>query len=170
MIESTVQERRHRNRMQGTQTDHQSHRLRQWPSGAVRDQADDKPEYGGYLSPQVIACYGRYMLRHQRLPTGGQRSSRNWQRGIPREAYLQSLLRHVVDVWLQHEGHPTEAREGLADALCGILFNASGYLYEVLNGRDVGAEAASEEPSRTDGGMGTGSVQRRGEGKRRGAS
>jgi len=36
-----------------------------------------------------------------------------------------------MDLWLEHRGH--DSRDGIEDSLCGILFNAEGYLYEILN-------------------------------------
>ena len=97
---------------------------REYPTGATRSDASKKPDYEGYLSPTVLIRFGEYMLAHQYQ---GQRSSDNWQKGIPQEDYLKSLLRHVIAAWWAH-------REGRVDeeAWCAILFNAQGYLHESL--------------------------------------
>lgn len=102
--------------------------VRQFDTGATRDDLTSKPDYEGYLSPLVIERFGQYMLAHQETPTG-RRASDNWQLGIPKDEYMKSLLRHVVAVWLAH-------RRGWADeeALCAILFNTQGYLHETLKG------------------------------------
>jgi len=48
---------------------------------------------------------------------------------------MKSLLRHVMDLWLEHRGY--KSRDGIEDALCGIIFNSMGYLYEIVKYRDV---------------------------------
>lgn len=105
---------------------------REFPTGATRDSIEEKPQYAGYLSPLVIQRFGDYMLKHQYLADGTTRAPDNWQRGIPQDVYLDSLLRHVVDVWLYHYGFEERATESLEDALCAIIFNSSGYLFEQL--------------------------------------
>jgi len=35
-----------------------------------------------------------------------------------------------MDWWKEHRGFPS--REGIISALCGVIFNASGYLLEIL--------------------------------------
>jgi hypothetical protein len=107
--------------------------MREFKTGATRDDEDTKIDYEGFLSPLVLQRFGEYMLRHQTQANGKHRASDNWQKGIPKDAYMKSMLRHVMDVWLEHDGHAS--REGLEDALAGVLFNASGYLFEILEGR-----------------------------------
>jgi hypothetical protein len=106
--------------------------IRQFDTGATRDTINNKPQYEGYLSPVVLERYGRYMLKHQQQSDGTQRPSDNWQKGIPPSAYMDSLLRHVMDVWLHHRGYPKLAKESREDAICGALFNLMGYLHEEL--------------------------------------
>jgi hypothetical protein len=38
----------------------------------------------------------------------------------------------MMDVWLHHRGYPEKAREDLKVALCAVLFNAQGLLYNLL--------------------------------------
>lgn len=97
---------------------------RTFASGATRDTDSGKPDYEGYLSPVVIEAYGAYMLKHQHLPDGTVRPSDNWQLGIPKAELMKSMWRHFLSAWKKHRlgGDPTED-------LCGILFNAMGYLH-----------------------------------------
>lgn len=104
--------------------------MRKFDTGATRDSDENKPDYEGFLSPLVLVRYGEYMMKHQVQADGDLRSSDNWQHGIPKDAYMKSMLRHVMDLWLFHRGHA--GRETLEDALCAILFNAMGYLHEEL--------------------------------------
>jgi hypothetical protein len=100
------------------------------------------------------------MQKHQFMRDGSlrsadnwQRSADNWQKGIPREAYMDSAFRHFMAWWACHRGeasrvHTTGIQAGaeLEEALCGVLFNAMGYLHEVLGavGIDKGVE---EDPA-----------------------
>src|SRR5690348_5131587 len=56
-------------------------------AGATRDTAEGKPDYPGFLSPLVVKRFGEYMLKHQVQSDGTLRSSSNWKKGIPLEAY-----------------------------------------------------------------------------------
>lgn len=104
--------------------------MREFDGGATRDDAEDKPSYGGYESPLVIESYGRYMLKHQRQADGTMRGADNWKAGMPTDVYFESLLRHVQDVHMEMDGYPS--RDGLEEALNGVIFNAKGLLYEHL--------------------------------------
>lgn len=114
--------------------------IRTFDTGATRDLDDTKNDYEGYLSPLVLEAYGDYMTEHRRQSDGSLRDSDNWQRGIPREAYMKSLLRHVFTAWKLHRGWTVrEEKIGgvlrvptMQETLCAILFNAMGYLHELL--------------------------------------
>lgn len=108
--------------------------MRHFETGATRDTAEGKPDYEGFLSPLVLKRFGDYMQKHRVQADGQVRASDNWQNGIPRDEYLKSLLRHVFDLWLLHRGFAGVATQEVEEALCGILFNAQGYLYEELKG------------------------------------
>jgi hypothetical protein len=95
-------------------------------------------ELAGYLSPLAIKRYGEYMLRHQYQSDGVRREAGNWKKGIPLGAYMESLTRHHLDVWLHHEGYSGEARESLEEALCAVIFNSFGYLHELLTSGMLG--------------------------------
>ena len=111
--------------------------VREFGTGATRDTAAGKPDYEGFLSPLVIRAFGEYMLKHQDTAAGG-RSSDNWQKGIPKDVYIKSAWRHFFDWWSEHRH--CGSREGLVDAICGLLFNLQGYLHEYLK------EQAKEQP------------------------
>jgi len=70
------------------------------------------------------------MHKNRRQKDGSYRDSDNWQIGIPFTAYAKSLWRHFHAFWKRHRGYT--ANESLEDSLCAIIFNASGYLHEVL--------------------------------------
>lgn len=106
-------------------------------TGATRNVSDGKPDYEGYLSPLVIARFGEYMLKHQSTADGKTRASDNWQLGIPLSAYAKSLWRHFLNLWLRHRGYPVPFRDprepqDIEEDLCAIIFNAQGYLHEIL--------------------------------------
>ncbi len=107
-------------------------KMREFATGATRNADADKYDYEGFLSPVVLERYAQYMHKHRKQADGQLRDSDNWQKGIPLEAYMKSLLRHVMDVWKEHRGHGTA--EGLQEALCATVFNSMGYLHEVLKG------------------------------------
>lgn len=109
--------------------------IREFATGATRDQDADKWDFEGFLSPLVVAAYGRYMHRHRQLPDGTLRASDNWQAGIPLDAYVKSGWRHFYDLWANHRGVP--AREGIEDACCAVLFNVMGYLHEYLKAKQT---------------------------------
>jgi len=91
-----------------------------------------------FMPSDVIKEFGRYMLEHQIQTDGVTRSSNNWKKGIPLEAYITSMWRHLQTIWLHHEGRADLTEESLEDALCGALFNASGYLHELLKEKENG--------------------------------
>ena len=105
--------------------------MRHFQTGATRDDEEGKIDPEGFLSPIVLERYSLYMQEHRVQSDGALRDSDNWQKGIPLDAYMKSGMRHFMDWWLEHRGY--ESREGLEDALCGLMFNTMGYLFEVLN-------------------------------------
>ena len=114
--------------------------MRTFDTGATRDSDEGKNDYEGFLSPLVLEAFGDYMAEHQIQSDGSRRSSDNWQKGIPINAYMSSMLRHVFDLWRLHRGWPVKAekRAGVMKfptkktLLCSILFNVQGYLHELL--------------------------------------
>jgi len=110
--------------------------VRRFPSGACRDTDAGKFDYEGFLSPLVLERFAAYMHAHRRQSDGALRPSDNWQRGIPRDEYMKSGWRHFMDWWREHRG--LSSRDGLEDALCAVMFNAMGYLLEVLKEKERG--------------------------------
>ncbi len=111
--------------------------VRGFDTGAIRTRDDNKPDYEGFLSPLSIERYGQFMHKHRFLPDGARRASDNWQKGIPLDAYAKSLIRHTMQFHKLHRGYPaidwdTHEPVDQEEMLCAIVFNAMGYLHEVL--------------------------------------
>lgn len=114
--------------------------MREFATGATRDNDDTKPDYEGFLSPLVIERFGAYMTKHRQQADGKMRDSDNWQKGIPTAAYMKSAWRHFIDLWWNHRYRMTVPADKvtskddgvLEEALCAILFNVQGYLHEHL--------------------------------------
>lgn len=105
-------------------------KVRLFDSGATRSAEEGKLDFEGFLSPVVLKRYAEYMNKHRTQPDGSVRPSDNWQKGIPLDSYMKSMLRHVMDVWLHHRGYGHMAEEPLEDALSALTFNALGYRFE----------------------------------------
>ena len=106
--------------------------IRQFSTGATRSPLGDKLQYEGFLSPVVIRRYAQYMHQHRQQSDGNIRSADNWQRGMPKDSYIDSGWRHFMDWWLHHRGASGKATEGLEESLCALMFNTMGYLHEIL--------------------------------------
>ena len=117
--------------------------MRQFETGATRDSEEGKLDYEGFLNPLVLQRYAEYMHGHRIQADGGMRDSDNWQKGIPKTAYMKSLWRHFMDLWLHHRGYPIKALT--QDALCAIIFNAMGYLLCLLREEEGAAEKAVDQ-------------------------
>lgn len=104
--------------------------MRSFDTGATRNSDAGKFDYEGFISPLVLERYGKYMDKHRYQADGNVRDSDNWQRGIPQTAYIKSGFRHFVDWWKEHRGIPTQ--DGIEEAICALIFNAMGYLHELL--------------------------------------
>lgn len=113
-------------------------KIRTFDSGATRNSSIcpvtglPKLSYRGFFSPQVLKRRAEYMNKHRVQEDGSLRAPDNWKKGIPLDVYLESLLRHVQDVWCCLEGDETV---DLEDSLCGVSFNSDGMLHEVLKKR-----------------------------------
>lgn len=106
------------------------HQVRKFETGATRSPEEWKYDYEGFLSPRVLERYAAYMHKHRIQTDGSLRASDNWQKGIPRDSYMKSLWRHFIDVWKNHRRLYTP--ESVEENLCAVIFNASGYLHEIL--------------------------------------
>jgi len=126
--------------------DFQRNRLRIFETGATRDLDADKYDYEGFLSPLVLDRFAAYMHKHRMQVDGSLRASDNWQKGIPKDAYMKSGWRHFMAWWKLHR-QPKVDRPQLEEALCALLFNAMGYLHEALKET---AHAAESQPALSD--------------------
>lgn len=109
--------------------------MREFKTGATRDTDEGKLDYEGFISPVVLERYAQYMHEHQVQADGKLRDSDNWQKGMPRKAYIKSLWRHFMDVWKIMRGYEVDV--DIEDALCAMLFNVMGLMHEILIGRDI---------------------------------
>jgi len=105
---------------------------RVFDTGACRDTDKDKYDFEGFLSPEVLNAYASYMHKNRKMKDGSYRSSDNWQKGIPKEQYMKSLLRHVMELWTKHRSDKEIIDTPLDEVLCAIMFNTMGMLYEII--------------------------------------
>ena len=111
--------------------------MREFKTGATRDNDITKNDYEGFLSPIVLERYGNYMTKHRKQADGKLRDSDNWQKGMPKDVYIKSMWRHFLDVWFIHRGYKRFDKQRneeitIDEALCALLFNVMGYLFEIL--------------------------------------
>lgn len=121
--------------------------VRTFPTGATRSADGGKLDFEGFLSPLVLQRYAEFMHKHRRQADGKLRNSDNWQKGIPLDAYMKSGWRHFLDWWRGHRGLPTIDPAGQEDSLCAVIFNASGYLHELLKSRISNLESLPARPA-----------------------
>lgn len=115
--------------------------IRRFETGATRDSAKNKYDPEGFFSPLALEAYMAYMHKHRKQQDGSLRDSDNWQAGIERKEYIKSLWRHLITAWKLHRGLACyDERDGhmidVVEALCGVLFNAFGYMHEELKARE----------------------------------
>lgn len=109
--------------------------MRDFESGATRDTVEGKLNYVKGLSPVVLRRYMQYLDAHRKQADGSMREFDNWKGGIPKEVYLDSLLRHSIDAWLLIDGYSAEDNHGAVDienVLCAIMFNSMGMLHVLI--------------------------------------
>jgi hypothetical protein len=96
--------------------------MRNFKTGARRDSADDKESYTESISQLALRRYAFYMKSKEKLYGKG-----NWRKGIPKEVYLDSLLRHLNKFLI-------EKQDGIvieeSDHLAACFFNLQGYMHE----------------------------------------
>ena len=130
--------------------------MRKFETGATRDADTSKPDYEGFLSPLALARFAQYMHKNRVQADGKLRDSDNWQKGIPKTAYMKSAFRHFVEWWTAHRAAaPAEYLPGgivpgqddlVEEAICALLFNAMGYLHEHLKAKQTVSFAALKPP------------------------
>jgi len=110
-------------------------KVRTFGTGATRSNDKGRIDPEGFLSPLAVERYCEYLDKHRYQADGTIRDSDNWQRGIPLASYAKSLWRHVLAFWTRHRGFTiADTRTGvdIEEDLCAIIFNAQGYLHELL--------------------------------------
>lgn len=108
--------------------------VRRFSTGATRDSDEGKPRYCGFNSPLVEKRFGEYMHKHRHLPDGTIRDADNWKKGMPPREVLESMMRHLVDLWLIVEGYSGEAREDALTAACALRFGTNVLMHDLLKG------------------------------------
>lgn len=105
--------------------------MRKFETGALRNLDQDKLDFEAFYTPRVVEAFATYMHFNRHLPDGTMRNGDNWQKGIPSNSYMKSGWRHFFDWWSWHRGN-VNIKEGIVWALCGLIFNAQGYLDNLL--------------------------------------
>lgn len=141
--------------------------MRSFETGATRDTDANKLDFEGFFSPLVLEVRARYMNKNRVQADGNVRDSDNWQKGMPLEVYMKSGFRHFFAWWKEHRDllMGVEALqqddadiERVIEDICGLMFNAEGYLHELLT---TGAEYDPEPVYRlVSDGMGGTDVER----------
>lgn len=109
---------------------------RTFDTGAIRDVDTSKVNVMGHISPLVTKRYCQFLHDCRTLKDGTRRDAENWKLGMTKTAWLESLVRHMEDVKLIADGYPDEANTpDMEKALCAVLFNTQGLLYELLRER-----------------------------------
>lgn len=104
--------------------------IREFKTGANRNNNTDKRDIEGFISPIVLKIYSDYMHENRFLVDGTFRDSDNWQKGIPNDVYYKCMIRHVNDLWLSHRGY--KSRHNFIDSACAVMFNVMGLIYEYV--------------------------------------
>jgi hypothetical protein len=111
--------------------------MRDFESGATRNNADNKFDYDGFNASICDHSYGEYMHSHRMQADGTMRDGDNWQKGIPIPVYRKSMFRHMqdlrrcldgFDVYNPDNDEPVDAIE----LLNAIEFNVKGMKFEIL--------------------------------------
>lgn len=123
--------------------------MRTFDAGATRNDLADKLSYMRALSPAVLRRYVQYLAKHRKQADGKLRDFDNWKKGIPPEAYMDSLIRHTFDAWLMSMGcTPSDESYDLEDLLCAIIFNAQGRLFELIHNETREGTVPITDPAR----------------------
>ena len=119
--------------------------VRSFESGATRSADADRYDPEAFLSPIVLERFSQYMQKHRRQPDGSLRAGDNWQKGIPRDAYMKGMCRHFMHLWTRHRGFVVQdqmAATDMEEDLCAMLFNVQGMLFELLRERVTAAQTS----------------------------
>lgn len=106
---------------------------------ANRNPEEGKNDYEGFFNPLVIEAFGNYMHKHRHLEDGSLRDSDNWQKLFGPDhcsVCMKSAWRHFLDWWKEERGY--QSRDGIDEALGGLMFNLMAYWYKILKEREDG--------------------------------
>ncbi len=106
--------------------------MRGYGTGGVRSELGDKLQYEGFFSPAVLLRRAQYMKKHQEQEDGKHRQPDNWQKGMTKEDYIDSAFRHFMFWWLTHREEWKATDDELEEAICALMFNCEGYLFEMM--------------------------------------
>jgi hypothetical protein len=112
--------------------------VRRFESGATRS-TGNKLDPFGFLSPIALHRFSEYMQRHRLQADKTLRDSDNWKKGMPKEEYIRSFIRHALDFWAVTSGEDPRFDKSVTDPeeiACAILFNIQGYLHELHTKRN----------------------------------
>lgn len=110
--------------------------VRRFGTGATRSPLSDKLCYSRFMDARVIKRYCEYLHLHRTQTDGKVREPDNWKQGIPAESYIDSMFRHFMDVWLFEQGYYNDTVEDQETALCALMFNVQGLLFEILKTKE----------------------------------
>ena len=105
--------------------------MRKFETGATRNDDTDRLDYEGFMCPRVLRAFAEFMHQNRIQADGKLRDSDNWQKGIPKDAYMKSMWRHFMEVWAMHTGDDISG-DDFEVSLCALKFNVDGMLHEVL--------------------------------------
>ena len=110
--------------------------MREFETGANRDDDHNKVDYEGSLSPLVLHRYAGYIKSKRKIEDGTIRLDDNWKKGFPIESYMKSKWRHFMATWLHYSKRSDlSGCKGIEESLCAELFNTMGMLHEILKGK-----------------------------------
>jgi hypothetical protein len=73
------------------------------------------------------------MLKHQKQSDGTMRPADNWKKRMPLDEVLESLIRHVKDLELHHDGYIDQCREkDIHEVLNGCAANINFYHHGII--------------------------------------
>jgi len=98
---------------------------RQFETGAVRDNDEGKESYINAVSFLALKRYAKF--QNQACEKRGYPKD-NWRKGIPIEAYEESLMRHLQK-YLSNKYEGTNIEPDV-DHLAAAFFNLQGILHE----------------------------------------
>ncbi len=132
--------------------------MRTFASGATRDTGEGKLDYAGFLSPQALKQFAKYMNMNRLQSDGQLRDSDNWKAGFPMGSYVSSGFRHFTEWWetylCENWNGDREQTIKMIAALCGLWFNVQGKLHELLKIVEMvdfdGTEPTKEMKERRD--------------------